>query len=127
MVARSNYREIDQRAAEWAARYDAGSLTPSEQTELETWLAADARHMGAYAKAEAVLCQLERTGTAGAMSLRQRLAPERLTRRGLILTGSVAASLGVLLPGSYFDVPIAIGYANSARAWAGMHEPWSVE
>jgi transmembrane sensor len=44
---------------------------------------------------------LERVGTAGAMSLRQSLNPERLTRRGMILTGSIAASLGLLLPGSY--------------------------
>lgn len=102
MAARLNYREIDRQAAEWAARHDAGSLNPFEQTEFEAWLAADARHMGAYAKAEAVLCQLERVGTAGSMSLRQRLAPEGLTRRGLILTGGIAAGLGVLLPGGYF-------------------------
>jgi transmembrane sensor len=102
MVARSNYREIDQQAAEWAARRDAGSLTTSEQTEFEIWLSVDTRHVGAYAKAEAVLCQLERAGPAGAVSLRQCPAPESLTRRGLILTGSIAASLGVVLPGSYF-------------------------
>jgi transmembrane sensor len=51
---------ISELAARWAVRADAGALGPEEQRELETWLAADARHRGAYVRARAQWVDLDR-------------------------------------------------------------------
>jgi transmembrane sensor len=65
MVNRQTSQEIDERAAEWAARIDRGALTEGEEAALETWLAEDTRHVGAYAKARAVLLHTERARALG--------------------------------------------------------------
>lgn len=51
---------ISELAARWAVRADAGALGPDEQRELETWLAADSRHRGAYVRARAQWVDLDR-------------------------------------------------------------------
>jgi transmembrane sensor len=51
---------ISELAARWAVRADAGALGPDEQRELETWLAADSRHRGAYVRARAQWLDLDR-------------------------------------------------------------------
>ena len=55
MTARLSSEEVYDRAASWAARIDAGSLSSEEQAVLEAWLAADTRHYGALAQASALL------------------------------------------------------------------------
>ncbi len=40
--------QIDNEAAEWTWRLDAGELTAAEQGRLEAWLREDARHRGAF-------------------------------------------------------------------------------
>ena len=89
MTTRLTSQEIDRQAAEWAARLDRGSLAAREREAFERWLAADTRHLGAYARAGAVIFQLERAGAAGATLLRQptpsagdRLAPGADRRGG---------------------------------------------
>jgi transmembrane sensor len=101
MTTRYSPQEIDQRAAEWAAQRHDG-LMPQDLWAFEAWLKADQRHVGAYAKAEAVLAQLDRAGAAGADALRvQTCAPrqEGLKRRTM-LVGSAAAGLGVAAGGA---------------------------
>ncbi len=51
---------ISELAARWAVRADAGALSPDEQRELDTWLAADSRHRGAYVRARAQWVDLDR-------------------------------------------------------------------
>ncbi len=51
---------ISELAARWAVRADAGALGPDEERELETWLAADSRHRGAYVRARAQWVDLDR-------------------------------------------------------------------
>jgi transmembrane sensor len=51
---------ISERAARWAVRTDGGALSPEEQRELDTWLAADSRHRGAYVRARAQWVDLDR-------------------------------------------------------------------
>jgi len=51
---------ISELAARWAVRADAGALGPDEQRELDTWLAADSRHLGAYVRARAQWVDLDR-------------------------------------------------------------------
>jgi transmembrane sensor len=51
---------ISELAARWAVRADAGNLSLAEQWELDSWLAADSRHLGAYVRARAQWADLNR-------------------------------------------------------------------
>jgi transmembrane sensor len=89
MTARLSSKEVYDEAACWAAKIDAGSLSPQEQATLEAWLAADARHYGALAQASALLVPAQRPAS-------MRMAePARPPRRSFVLGGSVAAGLAV--------------------------------
>jgi transmembrane sensor len=99
-MARQSYQEIDRQAAEWAARRDCGPLSPDEEAKFDAWLAADLRHLGAYAKAETVLALLERGSAVGASALRPVAADMAMSRRQVLLTGSIAASLAVVGAGA---------------------------
>lgn len=59
MIATMNDNQINQTAFDWIARID-GGLNPAEETQLAAWLAADARHYGAYMRAKAVFGQARR-------------------------------------------------------------------
>jgi transmembrane sensor len=92
-------KEIEQRAAEWLARCDSG-LSAEEQSALSAWLAADPRHLGAYARAQAVMAQLDRAGAGGADALRRAVralpAPDRdalISRRRALWAASAAAGV----------------------------------
>ncbi|TWB33654.1 FecR family protein [Nitrospirillum viridazoti] len=50
---RPSAKSIDEAAARWVARLDAGALTPAEETELTDWLDSDIRCVGAMARAQA--------------------------------------------------------------------------
>src|SRR3569832_220369 len=104
MITRLSPQEIDRIASEWAARQGSG-LKPADQQALERWLKDDPRHLGAYAKAEAVLAQLERVGAAGPDALRiGDLSPpigSALNRR-TALVGSAAAGLAVSAGGAFW-------------------------
>ena len=78
---------ISERAARWAVRTDGGALSPEEQRELDTWLAADSRHRGAYVRARAQWVDLDRlaalhgsvgeaAGNPARSSSAQKLVPE---------------------------------------------------
>lgn len=54
---------IDELAARWVVRTDAGNLSAEEQRELDAWLGADARHLGAYVRARAQWIDLDRLAT----------------------------------------------------------------
>lgn len=88
-------QEIDDLAAQWAARRNLRDLTPEEQVEFDTWLTADVRHLGAYGRAEAVLARLERVSSVaiGELQARQKATTTDLPRRRFILTGTIAASV----------------------------------
>ncbi|MBB6254064.1 FecR family protein [Nitrospirillum iridis] len=53
--ARQKAGAVDLAAAAWAARMDARALTADERARLDAWLAADPRHLGAMARARALL------------------------------------------------------------------------
>ncbi|HVW72609.1 MAG TPA: FecR domain-containing protein [Rhizomicrobium sp.] len=101
MTTRHSPQEIDQIAAEWAAQRCVG-FAPEEQAALDAWLAIDPRHVGAYAKAEAVLAELDRAGAGGAEALRMQSRPAAAAglQRRMLLIGSVAASLAVAAGGA---------------------------
>jgi transmembrane sensor len=97
MTTRLSPREIDQIAAKWVARRCVG-LTGEEQSALQAWLAEDLRNVGAYAKAEAVLAELDRASVAGAEALRLQQLPaaNAVWKRRTVLAGAAAAGLVVV-------------------------------
>lgn len=50
----------DEQAARWTIRSVAGPLSAEEQRELDAWLSADPRHLGAYVRARAQWVDLDR-------------------------------------------------------------------
>ena len=52
--------KIDEVASTWALRAQGGPLTPEQDVELQSWLAADTRHFGAYTRAMGVLSYFDR-------------------------------------------------------------------
>jgi transmembrane sensor len=85
--------EIDSAATRWAVRADRG-LAPKEEQELRAWLDADTRHVGAFARAKAMLTPVS-SGAAAVVSESQRQLPRRSTfpRRALI-AAAVATMAG---------------------------------
>jgi len=55
MTSRLSSAEVYDRAAYWIAKFDAGPLSAEDQARLDAWLAEDPRHLGAFAKAMAIL------------------------------------------------------------------------
>lgn len=60
MTERETSAEIDAVAAEWAVRIDASPLMAAEQATFDSWISADIRRLGAYARANAALIQARR-------------------------------------------------------------------
>jgi transmembrane sensor len=125
--------EIDRTAAEWAAKVAGGSLSLSESERFEAWRAADIRHAGAFARAQAILVRLERLRAVGADALRTTIEefpaaaidqadnatsqsaseippaaphPRFLMRRRLMISGAVACLAAAGLAG-VFLLPIS--------------------
>ena len=89
MTARLSSKEVYDEAAVWAAKMDAGSLSPSEQARLEAWLSLDVRHFGALAQAQALLVPAHEHAP-------MRLAePVKPARRVFMVGGGIAAGLAV--------------------------------
>ena len=59
MRRRRTSAEIDVAAADWAARLDRSALDPDENERLRRWLAEDVRHVGALARAQAMLERID--------------------------------------------------------------------
>jgi transmembrane sensor len=96
MTQRLSSPEVDDRAAVWAAKVDAGTLDPQEQAALNAWLEADARHFGSYAKALAVLAHTDKARALGAtldLSSFRIGEVERPSRRRFAFAGAIAATL----------------------------------
>lgn len=62
--------EINEQAAIWAAKIAGGSLSPDEQSCFDAWQAADIRHVGAFARAQAILLRVGRLRAVGGEALR---------------------------------------------------------
>src|SRR5690606_39778932 len=88
-------------AAQWAMRLDRGSLTDQEQAELDAWLAADTRHVGALARAEAIWTDLDRVVALDRTAARARPA-RRMAWRGWRLAASLVVSLSAAGMGAAF-------------------------
>jgi transmembrane sensor len=95
---------IDERAADWLARRDAG-LTDAERLDFERWLAADPRHRTAFAAVESAWRIVTRPARRGlrddVLGEMVRLGRRRRRRQagwGLAFAGAVAAVAFVVVP-----------------------------
>lgn len=96
-------KSLEETAAAWVARLDAGELTPQEHLELESWLGSDSRCVGAFARARAIF--LSPGVTTALQTPRRRPFVPVLSvpflRYGLLAAALAAAAVGgiVFLPG----------------------------
>src|SRR3954454_4823442 len=83
--------DIDQAAADWAARIDGGRLTAVDRVSLDLWASADTRNFGALARALAVLDHFDAQQTGHAerpfLERRARLATRGIARRRFLYGG----------------------------------------
>jgi transmembrane sensor len=68
---------IDELAARWVVRVDAGNPSVEEQRELDAWLGSDTRHLGAYVRARAQWIDLDRLAALYGPVRAQRRSPSR--------------------------------------------------
>src|ERR1700761_8356114 len=102
MTTKLSSEQVYDEAAYWAARVDAGPLAPEDQAILDSWLAADTRHFGAFAQASALLVPIKKPAPMRVVE------PIQPSRRGAVLGGSIAAGLLA-----------AIGVKNYAKWFLG--------
>ncbi len=78
-----NGADIDTEAAVWAVRSAERTLDSSEQQQLDAWLEADSRHLGAYVRAQALWLDLDRVAALDGGTQRDYSppAPSRPWRR----------------------------------------------
>ncbi|HWU14902.1 MAG TPA: FecR domain-containing protein, partial [Caulobacter sp.] len=88
MTDRETAEEIEAEAARWVWRLDRDDRVPELETELEIWLAGDARRRGAFLKAESVWTLLDRAGGTPARVLGR---PVRSVSRRVLLAGAGGA------------------------------------
>jgi transmembrane sensor len=86
---------IDDIAVEWAAKEALRELTCEEKSNLDAWLAADIRHLGAFTKAKAVIARVHRTLRASADELNMSESPPapNYARRRILIAGGAGASV----------------------------------
>lgn len=101
MASTGPTNSIDDQAAEWAAETALGELSPESRAELDTWLAADRRHRGAFVRARAWLQATEdavvgaaRPAPAPATLVVLPGQPDRQTRSGVASGFSVRGFRG---------------------------------
>lgn len=86
--------DIEETAARWVMRLDGGALLDAEQRELDAWLAADTRHLGALVRAQAAWADLDRVAAlaAGRTPLKPRPVAWQWQRAAAV----AAVTLGVI-------------------------------
>lgn len=94
MTDRETARDIQDQAADWAVKLDAGTLDPETQMRFEAWLGGDSRSRGALLRAQAGLSLI----LAPEAEDRVMEQPGRPDRRALIVgMSAAAAAVGALV------------------------------
>ena len=107
---REKAADIDAIATDWAIRAEAPSFDEEQQRRLEAWLAADVQHLGAFARAQAVLHHAARARALGSTYRPQDFLTQDIaqapvpiwTRRKVVAAGAggiAAAVAGSLMIG----------------------------
>ncbi len=100
MAKRLSSREVDDRAAIWAARVDAGMLSAEEKVELSRWTDEDPRHLGAFAKANAILAYGHQIKSLSPNLENLPSGPAPIVSRRVVMSGSIAAA-GIMTVGLF--------------------------
>ncbi|WP_260926685.1 FecR family protein [Novosphingobium sp. 9] len=96
MIPPSPAKAIDADAASWAARMDRG-LSAGEEAQLEAWLAANSRHVGALARARAIWVHAEQAGSlAPLIDVRPDSEQYPVTHRHLLSRRHALIGIGAL-------------------------------
>lgn len=90
-MERKSAHRIDQEAAQWAAKIDAGTLSKEAGAAFDAWLESDVRCPGAYARMRAVSLMTEQARALGTGFEAPLATPS--SRRWFIAAGAVAAVL----------------------------------
>ena len=93
-IGSGNGEDVDAQAAAWAVRSAERPLTESEQQQLDEWLAASSRHLGAYVRAQALWVDVDRVA---ALDENAKADPPILPTRWrsyLVAASLVAALIG---------------------------------
>ncbi len=77
---------VDEHAASWAVRVDAGELTPTERNELQRWTDADPRHAGAFARAMAANAYFDRVAALKPQDLPKAADAMPVIRDAIVVT-----------------------------------------
>jgi transmembrane sensor len=101
MTSFQSAKEIDDEAADWAARVDARGLDAERDPQLQSWLAGDPRRAGAFLRAQAAISFLDR-GRALAGTEPAAEPAGRPSRRGLIAGLGGAGAAAALVGGAAF-------------------------
>jgi transmembrane sensor len=99
---------ISELAARWAVRTNAGQFRPDEQRELDSWLAADSRHLGAYVRARAQWVDLDRLAALrgpardAGLASHFEMTPSIFSRRRML--AAAVAGVGALGGGLFWTI-----------------------
>jgi transmembrane sensor len=99
MTSLQSAKEIDDEAADWAARVDGRELDADRDEALQAWLTGDPRRAGAFLRAQAAISFLDRGRALAGADL--DVEPERPSRRAL-LTGAGGAVAAAVAGGAVF-------------------------
>ena len=102
MTSFQSAKEIDDEAADWAARIDGRGLEAEQDPRLQAWLAGDPRRAGAFLRAQAAISFLDRgRALAGTDEAAPGDTVERPSRRALF-AGAGGACAAALVGGVTF-------------------------
>jgi transmembrane sensor len=97
MSSNRSASEIDEEAADWAARVDAHGLDVEHDPQVQAWLSGDARRAGALLRAQAAISFLDRgRALANVAPAVEAVVTERPNRRGLIVGAGAAAAAALV-------------------------------
>jgi transmembrane sensor len=94
---------INSLAQSWVVREDAGALSDAETAQLQAWLDADPRHLGAYVRAQAAWTLLDRARALPGENLRKVKARRGVWAAALAATVALALGTGALLRPNAID------------------------
>jgi len=95
MIARLSSSDVNELAGDWLARQDARALTANEQGELDAWLAADDRHLGAYLRLRAASRRLDRLGALKSDQPQTAVPVVEQPRRAPMVNRRLAAAIAM--------------------------------
>jgi len=101
MARRSSAAFIEDAATLWVAQLDRG-LSPAEQAALDEWIAADTRHLGALARAQALWQEGGRAQIFKSTALNTEVSPAVTPKRAFARWAALAAGVAILVSGASY-------------------------